>query len=224
MDDSELLRRYATDGCSESFALIVRRHFGWVYSASLRQVGEAALAEDVTQSVFILLTRRAGELGERVVLRGWLFNTLRFVAREARRKQGRRQRHEAIVAGQRQEHISEAVDEGAWAEMSPYLDEAVASLRESDRQAVLLRFYEGKSFAEVAEALGTSEVAARKRVSRAVERLGAFFKRKGVVVTAAVLCVPDVRNLTRRTRPVAQGAPAAEHASADAEGPAGRLG
>lgn len=47
-----------------------------------------------------------------------------------------------------------------------------------------------------------------------------------VVVTAAVLCVPDVRNLTRRTRPVAQGVPPvdAERRSADAEGPAGRLG
>jgi hypothetical protein len=47
-----------------------------------------------------------------------------------------------------------------------------------------------------------------------------------VVVTAAVLCVPDLRNLNRRTKPVAQGSPVAgvELRSADAEGTAGRLG
>src|SRR3954447_17303009 len=98
MDDLELLRRYVKDGCAKSFAIVMRRHIGWVYSASLRQVGDAALAEDVTQSVFVLLTRRAAELSDKVVLRGWLFNTLRFVAREARRNQGRRRRHEARVA------------------------------------------------------------------------------------------------------------------------------
>lgn len=188
MDDLELLARYVKDGCAKSFGIVMRRHIGWVYSASLRQVGDAALAEDVTQSVFVLLTRRAADLGPGVQLRGWLFNTLRFVAREAQRKQGRRRRHEAQVALQcdAAEHDN-GIDESAWRQMSPLLDEAVASLRETDRQAVLLRFYEGKNFAKVAEALGVSEVAARKRVSRAVARLSAFFKRRGVVLSAVMV-------------------------------------
>jgi RNA polymerase sigma factor (sigma-70 family) len=188
MDDLELLGRYVKDGCAKSFGIVMRRHIGWVYSASLRQVGDAALAEDVTQSVFVLLTRRAADLGPGVQLRGWLFNTLRFVAREAQRKQGRRRRHEAQVALQcdAAEHDN-GIDESAWRQMSPLLDEAVASLRETDRQAVLLRFYEGKNFAQVAEALGVSEVAARKRVSRAVARLSAFFKRRGVVLSAVMV-------------------------------------
>ena len=62
-DDLELLGRYVKDGCAKSFGIVMRRHIGWVYSASLRQVGDAALAEDVTQSVFMLLTRRAADLG-----------------------------------------------------------------------------------------------------------------------------------------------------------------
>src|SRR4051812_45362641 len=96
MSDWELLRAYARDGSSESFAVLVRRHVAWVHGASVRQVGgDAHLAEDVTQAVFILLARRAGTLAEGTVLTGWLFNTVRYAAMEARRKRARRQKHEA---------------------------------------------------------------------------------------------------------------------------------
>src|SRR5258705_224769 len=133
MDDRELLRRYVRDGCAESFGVVMRRHIGWVYSASLRQVGDAALGEDVTQSVFVLLTRRAGELGDKVVLRGWLFNTLRFVAREARRNQGRRRRHEARVAvdtgGAGAGGERERIEGRAGGKMAPLVGEAAGAGR-----------------------------------------------------------------------------------------------
>ena len=99
MDDLELLGRYAKDGCAKSFEVIVRRHIGWVHAASVRQVGgDAELAEDITQSVFILLSRRAGAIKPGVVLTGWLFNTLRFAAQAARRSAARRRRHETLAA------------------------------------------------------------------------------------------------------------------------------
>src|SRR5258706_554257 len=147
MDDRELLGRYVKDGCAKSFEIVMRRHIGWVYSASLRQVGDAALAEDVTQSVFVLLTRRAGELGDKVVLRGWLFNTLRFVAREARRNQGRRRRHEARVAVDIGAAVAAAkmngIEESAWEQMSPLLDEAGAGLRGAGRVGGVRRGFLG---------------------------------------------------------------------------------
>jgi preprotein translocase subunit SecD len=62
-------------------------------------------------------------------------------------------------------------------------------LEDSDRAAVLLRYFENKSLREVGQALGTTEDAARKRVSRAVECLREFFARRGVTVGASGLAV-----------------------------------
>src|SRR5436305_12125693 len=74
-----------------------------------------------------------------------------------------------------------------WMKIAPLLDEAMERLRSTDRDAVVLRFLEERSFAEVASALGASEAAAKMRVSRALEKLRTFFARRGVVVPAAAL-------------------------------------
>jgi RNA polymerase sigma factor (sigma-70 family) len=189
MEDLRLLRRYAEEGCAASFEAVVRRHIGWVYASSVRQVGDPELAEDVTQAVFVLLARRAGTIGDQTLLTGWLFNTVRFTAKEARRKEARRRKHEsrAAVDAGAAAAAEAGIDEQAGEAMAPLLDEAVASLTESDRQAVLLRFYEGRDFAQVAEVLGTNEPAARKRVSRAVARLGRYFTKRGITLPVAVL-------------------------------------
>src|SRR3984957_10284968 len=71
--------------------------------------------------------------------------------------------------------------------MSPLLDEALASLGETDRQAVLLRFFENKSLAEVGNFLGAGEDTARKRVARALEKLHRYFSKRGVSSTTAII-------------------------------------
>src|SRR5262249_23634596 len=83
-------------------------------------------------------------------------------------------RHEQKAAAMRPEsHLdSPSVDRHeVWSRVAPRLDELVAKLRTSDRDALLLRFFQRKSMAEVGAALGVSEEAARKRVAKAVERL-----------------------------------------------------
>jgi RNA polymerase sigma factor (sigma-70 family) len=192
VEDLRLLRRYAQDGCAASFEAVVRKHIGWVYSASARQVGDPDLAQDVTQAVFILLARRAATLSDQTVLTGWLFNTLRFTAREARRKEARRRKHESRAARAPGARTADApapddIDDQAWQAMAPLLDDAVTVLSEADRQAVLLRFYEGRDFADIADLLGVNESAARKRVSRAVQRLGRYFKKRGIALPLAAL-------------------------------------
>lgn len=72
----------------------------------------------------------------------------------------------------------------AWTHVEPLLDDAMAALEETDRAAVLLRYFENKSLREVGQALGTSADAAQTRVSRAVERLREFFAKRGVTVGA----------------------------------------
>ena len=76
-----------------------------------------------------------------------------------------------------------------WDELAPLLDECISCLRPADRDALLLKYFENKSLREVGTALGTSEGAAQKRVSRAVERMREFFARRGVTVGTSGLAV-----------------------------------
>src|SRR5439155_3355047 len=82
-------------------------------------------------------------------------------------------------------HVPDAV----WEHIAPQLDAALGELSESDRDALLLRYFQGKSAREMAQTLGTSEDAAQKRVSRAVERLREFFAKRGITVGASGLVV-----------------------------------
>ena len=91
MKDSELLARYAEEGSEMAFTELVRRHVDLVHSAALRQVGgNAALAQDVTQTVFIDLARKARTLSSRTVLTGWLYTSTRFAAAKQVRSEQRR--------------------------------------------------------------------------------------------------------------------------------------
>ena len=182
--DNELLRQYAGQGDEAAFAEVVRRHTDLVYSAALRIVRDTALAQDVTQTVFTKLARVAGALGRYPTPIGWLHTTTRFTAINAVRAEARRRarEHEAFTM----QNISSAPDAN-WEQLRPILDEAVGQLRERDRQAVLLRFFNGLSHQEVGAVLGLSENSAQKCVDRALEKLRAQFTRRGVTVSAALL-------------------------------------
>ena len=185
MDDMALLGEYAARNSEAAFAELVSRRIGFVYSAALRQVRDPHLAEEITQAVFVILAQKAGRISEKTVLTGWLFRTTRFAALAQIRDRAKRQRREQEVQMQ-SEFQSPAADE-IWNQMSPLLDEALATLGEKDRQAVLLRFFENKSLAEVGNALGTGEDTARKRVSRALEKLNRYFAKRGVSSTKAII-------------------------------------
>ncbi|HUK83270.1 MAG TPA: sigma-70 family RNA polymerase sigma factor, partial [Verrucomicrobiae bacterium] len=177
MGDWELLQAYAKQRSETAFAELVQRHLNWVYSSALRQVGDRHLAEDVTQAVFVLLARKAGSLRRGTILTGWLFRTTRFVAARAVRSEQRRKTREQAASA-----MSTTTDnEQLWEQLAPHLDQAVAALSETDRSAILLRFYERKSLREVGERLGISEEAAKKRVSRALDKMRDHLTRRGVV-------------------------------------------
>jgi len=186
MGDWELLQEYAKHRSEPAFAELVQRHLNWVYSSALRQVSDPHLAKDVTQSVFILLARKAGQLRSGTILSGWLFRTTRFVASRALRGEYRRKAREQTASAMIS--TTNSLDNQIpWEQLRPHLDQSVAALSKSDRAAILLRFYEKKTLREVGEQLGISEDAAKKRVTRAVEKMRGSLTRRGVVLGGAGL-------------------------------------
>jgi RNA polymerase sigma factor (sigma-70 family) len=183
--DLELLQRFARDRAQDAFTELVKRHVNLVYSAALRQVRSPQLAEEIAQSVFADLARDAAKLKPDTVLVAWLHTVTRRMAVDVIRKESRRQLREHFA---HEMNITNAPDV-SWQQIEPLLDEAVAELDETDRAAVLLRYFENKSLREVGATLGTSDDAAQKRVSRAVERLREFFAKRGVTVGAGGLVI-----------------------------------
>lgn len=184
--DHDLLREYAATGANAPFAALVARHVDWVYAAALRQSGNHALAQDITQAVFIILARKASALRRETVLSGWLFRAVRYAAMDAHKIEARRQHREHEAAQMELTH-SAPEDEQTWTQMAPVLDEALAELGTKDRHAVLLRFFEKKSFGEIGAVLGGNENSARVRVVRAVEKLRGHFKRRGVALSVTMI-------------------------------------
>src|SRR5262245_55342007 len=181
--DLELLARYARHRAEDAFAEVVRRHVDLVYSAARRQVRATELAEEVAQAVFVDLARQAHQLSPKTVLAAWLYEVTRRTAIDVLRREASRRLRERVA---HELHAMSATAED-WTHIEPLLDEAMHALDETDRAAVLLRYFENKPLREVGEALGTSDDAAQKRVSRAVERLREFFHKRGVTVGAGGL-------------------------------------
>jgi RNA polymerase sigma factor (sigma-70 family) len=200
MNDTELLQAWATRRDEAAFTELVQRHLGLVQASARRQVGASPLADDVAQAVFLVLARKAGSLGSRVVLSVWLFRTTRFVAARVVRAEQRRNRNESLAAMQPIAN-DDAVLPEHWAEVERHLDAALGALPAADRDALLLRYLEGRPLRAVGERLGIQEEAAKKRVGRAVEKLRTFLVGKGVVLTAVGLATV-LGNLPGNAAPV----------------------
>jgi RNA polymerase sigma factor (sigma-70 family) len=182
--DLELLDSYAHGTGDDAFAEIVRRHLNLVYGAALRQVRSPQLAEEVAQCVFLELARQASHLSPDTILAAWLYKVTHRISLNFLRGEIRRQVREQTAL---EMNAMDATTN--WKEIEPLLDEGMHSLDESDRAAVLLRYFENKSLREVGQFFGTSEDAAQKRVSRGVERLREFFMKRGITIGASSLMV-----------------------------------
>ena len=125
---------------------MVQRNADLVYSSARRQVGDAHLAEDVTQAVFLLLWKKAGKINGTVA--GWLIVTTHYAARNAQKIAARRQFHERR-AGLMKPQISPPPREIEWESYAPLIDAAMTRLGRNERDAVALRYLRGLSLSEL---------------------------------------------------------------------------
>jgi RNA polymerase sigma factor (sigma-70 family) len=182
---SELLNEYHETGSELAFRELVERYIGLVYSAALRLLdGDTHLAEDVAQSVFIDLSQKAGSLGKDVALGGWLHRRTFNIAAPLLRSNRRRQAREKAAM---ENDTMQNCPSDELAHLAPVLDEAINALPTEERTTVVMRFFEQQSFRSIGVALGISDDAAQKRVTRALERLHVLLRQRGVT-----LAVPAV--------------------------------
>jgi RNA polymerase sigma factor (sigma-70 family) len=197
-EDLQLLREYAEQRSERAFTELVHGHIDFVYSTALRIVNEPQLVEDVTQLVFIKLAEKAASLRTGTILTGWLYRTTQFTAETALRSEWRRRKREKLAMEIIETHDS---SDSVWKDVAPLLEAAITRLRQADQDAVLLRFFAGKSLREVGQALGISDDAAQKRVDRALEKMRAYLAKQGVAVSASTLA-PAIAAHAVQTAPV----------------------
>lgn len=197
IEDADLLRRYVEDGSEAAFAELVRRRIGLVYAVALRQTnGDRHRAEDVCQSVFTDLARKADALRQRPVILGWLHRSAQFAAAGMIRAEQRlhiRENEAQLMKDMLHENQPE------WEKVRPLLDDALSEIEDRDRDVILLRFFDGRPFAEIGRRLRLTENAARMRLERALERLGAALAKRGVNSTSAALAAVLAQPITAAT-------------------------
>ncbi len=181
--DPTLLRRFADSRCQQAFAHLVDRYAGMVFAVALQRTGDRELAQEISQNVFLALSRKASQLNRDASLASWLHRvTMLESAALLRAEARRRRRHEKLAAMNTIDHESAAESEAI-----PLLDEAVQKLKETDRELLFRRFLEGMSFAEISQHYGINEAAGRKRVSRILKKLSHIMSKQGVTVSTVAL-------------------------------------
>lgn len=207
MNDDLLLREWVEHHSEVAFTQLVDRHLAFVYHSALRQVRDPALAQDVTQAVFLLLARKASGFKHGIILTSWLFRSTGFIASRARRSELRRLQHETSAAAMNfpSQNDDPASARSDWSRLEPHLDAAVGSLPGPDRDAILLRFFDRMPLRDVGQALGLSEDAAKKKVSRALDKLRRILGKRGLELTGVAL-LSALTELPVRACPVGLGA------------------
>ena len=153
MNGTDLLAEFRATRAEAAFSELVRRYTNLVYSVAKRRVADVSLAQEVIQIVFIRLAKAPPTLGSEAQLLAWLHRTTVHVSIDLWRSETRRRaREQHAVAMQ-----TDRTEEVAWNEMTPVLDEALDGLNEADRQAILLRFFEQKTMADLGRVFGVTE-------------------------------------------------------------------
>lgn len=182
--DREFLAALRAGRTQPAFSELCGRYTNFVYAACLRILNDSHDAEDATQATFLILFNKARRLPADVFLKGWLHQTAVHASLDRRRKYAIQRKHERHIE---RAAASRGLAADPWAEIQPQLDEAIQMLPARLRDAVLVRHVGGKSEQETARELGCSLSAASMRVSRGLDQMRDFFRKRGYAVPAVAL-------------------------------------
>ncbi|HWP99541.1 MAG TPA: sigma-70 family RNA polymerase sigma factor, partial [Vicinamibacterales bacterium] len=171
------LAALALAGSQAAFRELVRRYERPVLSLVTRLVRDPALAEDVAQESFLKAFQALASFDARRRFSSWLFRIAHHAALDALR----RRRPDAVTlddpaAG---EPAVEPFDPTDRLALARALDDALGRLRPEHRAALVLRYHEGLSYAEIAEALEIPEGTAKTYVHRARRRMAELLGQAG---------------------------------------------
>jgi len=192
--DAALLERWIVTRDADAFAEIVSRYSALVYSTCKRVTGNPNDAEDVAQECFIELVRVRKTI--RPSLGGWLHTVATRRSLDRIKAEARRKRREVRFA--------ERVDmsaETTWDDMKTHIDEAIAALPDKLREPVVYRFLKGQTQNAIARNLGVSDSTVQYRLSKAIEEMRKFLKKRGVVAPSVLLLSLLGRRLTAEAAP-----------------------
>jgi RNA polymerase sigma factor (sigma-70 family) len=183
-----LLSCFVSSLDEENFAELVRRHLPMVYRTALRlSHGDMHLAEDVSQIVFADLARKAAGLSPSTMVAGWLYRHTWFTAGKVLRSENRRSLREKEAHIMHDQETDPRPTDVEISELRATIDSALNVLGETDRNTLVLRFFEGAGLRQLGEVLGVSEDAAQKRVTRALEKLRNVLGAQGLVATSGAI-------------------------------------
>lgn len=185
-EPAALLKAYASQRSEAAFRTLVDHYLPLVHAAAMRHAGgNATLAQDIAQEVFIALGAKAGTLSNRPTLAPWLFTTTRLATlNRLRSEQRRREREQEAYIMEQIGHERVKID---WDQMRPLIDSLLTRLGPRDQEAIFMRFFEGRTFVEIGARLNIGEDSARQRSNRAVGKLRSLLSKRGVRSTSVVL-------------------------------------
>jgi RNA polymerase sigma factor (sigma-70 family) len=196
LSDSELLDRFVRSREERAFAVLMERHGPMVLGVCRRILHAPQDVEDAFQGTFLVLVRKAAEIGQRELLGNWLYGVAYRIAVRARANAAKRRAHERQAVAMA---AADSLQEVVWRDLRPVLDDEVNQLPEKYRVPIVLCYLEGRTLEETARHLGCPKGTVATRLSRARERLRRRLGRRGVVVPLIIF----TSVLTEKTAPAA---------------------
>lgn len=184
----DALSQFAQSGDEAAFRRVVDELGGLVLRNAYRRSNDQGLAEEITQNVFAIMARKAKRVARHGSIAGWVFTTTRLEAAKALRG---RQRHRRKLTALSEE-LNKVTDMNAedleqWRDALPHLEAGLDKLPAADREVLLAKFFENKTYAQIAADSGKSEAACKMRAKRSLDKLNGWMSRRGVTLSVTVL-------------------------------------
>jgi RNA polymerase sigma factor (sigma-70 family) len=187
VSDASFLERFCTEHDEAAFAMLVRRHAATVWRVCRRILRHTQDSEDVFQATFLTLVRKAASIGKGAALGAWLYRVAFRLALQARERTSRRAHREQADQGVKADPAVAPDNAAVGREVASVLHEEIARLPKMYREAIVLCYFEGKSYAEAATELLCPKGTVSIRLTRARELLRGRLLRRGVAFTGTLV-------------------------------------